>query len=174
MRTNPSRAHHEGTRFTFLLTRLHLTQEPWGTSGCTDSGVPNGGPLSGLTGCPISARVSRWPLLNGAIVGPEDVVVEGRDHRYCCQFSTHSCTGPVVHNGLVHVECGGASRVRRAVPAGARAVCGRRAAPPMHLPRPPHPPRADGAGFAMVDAGFLGELDGPEGQLWVELSSPAL
>jgi hypothetical protein len=52
-----------------------------------------------VTGCPVTGRLSRWPLLNGQISGPEQIVINGGNNAlgpYCCQFSTHSVTSVVV------------------------------------------------------------------------------
>ena len=74
------------------VTYMHA-EAPWGTNGCTDSGQQDGRPNDQITGCAVSGRVSRWSWVNGAIVGNEIVIVDGRkDFLFCAQFSTHSVT----------------------------------------------------------------------------------
>jgi hypothetical protein len=68
-----------------LYATYMVAQAPWGSTGCTDSGFPQGRDNNQITGCPISGRLSRWPLVDGRITGPEQVLVEGREHGYCCQ-----------------------------------------------------------------------------------------
>jgi hypothetical protein len=46
-----------------------------------------------INGCRVTGRLSRWPYANGAITGPEQVVIDGdTGNMICAQFSTHSVT----------------------------------------------------------------------------------
>jgi hypothetical protein len=77
----------------YLYVSYMVAQPPWGTLDCEDHGQMDGRPVGTVTGCPISGRLSRWPFSNGLITGPEEIVVEGKDHRYCCRECGAGVTG---------------------------------------------------------------------------------
>jgi hypothetical protein len=54
-----------------------------------DSGVPGNRTNAQVTGCPVQGRVSRWPISNGAITGPEEYVLGdggSAGGSFCSQF----------------------------------------------------------------------------------------
>jgi hypothetical protein len=59
----------------------------------------DGRPLDQVAGCLLSGVFSRWPVANGAVIGPEEVIINGYDGdplQYCAQFPTHSMTNVLV------------------------------------------------------------------------------
>lgn len=92
----------------YMWVTYMVAKAPWGSTGCTDHGQMDGRELINVEGCPISGRVSRFPYANGQLTGPEEVVVEGANHGYCCQFSTHSVASPVFNDvdSKIYVEWG--------------------------------------------------------------------
>lgn len=59
---------------------------------CADRGQPDNRPPSAIQGCTVYGRLSRWPVSNGTVTGPEQVLVgENSTMRVCAQFAT----GPI-------------------------------------------------------------------------------
>ena len=132
---------HDG----FLYVTYMVAKAPWGQQGCTDHGQLEGreNDLASVQGCPISGRVSRFPYAAGAITGPEQIIVDGEQYGYCCQFSTHSVASPKLHDDGRCVCVHSRSRATRAD--SVRVLCTELVvahSPPTPPPPPSHPPLA--------------------------------
>lgn len=83
---------------TSLCARKQLQNAFYGNN-CNDAGEMDGRPLDQVNGCLLSGVFSRFPVANGAVIGPEEVIFNGYDGnpmKYCAQFSTHSITNVLV------------------------------------------------------------------------------
>jgi hypothetical protein len=68
------------------LYATYSALNPATNNTCADRGQPNGRPPSAIEGCVVYGRLSRWPVANGAVTGPEEILVgENSTAKVCAQ-----------------------------------------------------------------------------------------
>jgi len=87
------------------LYAAYMARNPSFGNNCTDNGMANGRPNSAIAGCPTTAQISRWRLVDGAVIGNEQPLIGGFN-LVCAQFRVHGVDYLLAQDNVLYFSVG--------------------------------------------------------------------
>jgi hypothetical protein len=82
-----------------------MARNPSFGNNCTDNGMANGRPNSAIAGCPTTGQISRWRLVDGAVIGNEQPLIGGFN-LVCAQFRVHGIDYLLAQDNVLYFSVG--------------------------------------------------------------------
>lgn len=87
------------------LYAAYMARNPAFGNNCTDNGMANGRPNSAIAGCPTTGQISRWRLVDGAVIGNEQPLIGGFN-LVCAQFRVHGVDYLLAQDNVLYFSVG--------------------------------------------------------------------